>query len=94
MVPSGMKLNRLTKTRNSETPITSSGVTSGNSMMKLEAEASRPRQRARPSASSTPSGVAISMVEAGELQALEQRMLQRADSFRSPRSADRRSTSG
>src|SRR5919201_4807149 len=47
------------KTRRSDTPMTISGVTNGNSMMKLEVPAPRPRQRARPRASKTPSGTAM-----------------------------------
>ena len=48
-------------TSSSDTPITISGVTSGNSIRKLDAPDPRPRQRARPSASITPSTVATTM---------------------------------
>ena len=44
----------------SATPITISGVTSGSSIRTLTVPLPRPRQRCRPSASVTPSGVAIS----------------------------------
>src|SRR4029079_16105496 len=47
------------KTRRSDTPMTISGVTNGKSMMKLEVPEPRPRQRARPMASSTPIGTAM-----------------------------------
>ena len=49
------------KTSSSDTAMTISGVTSGTSISELATPEPRPRQRASPIASSTPSGVAISM---------------------------------
>ena len=54
-----MNVNRCVNTNSSDTPMTISGVTSGNSIRKLDGPEPRPRQRARPSASATPMGVAI-----------------------------------
>src|SRR5690349_15433292 len=59
-VPVCTKVKMWLKTSRSETPMTISGVTSGNSMMKLEVPEPRPRQRERPMASRTPIGTAIS----------------------------------
>ncbi len=67
-VPVWTNVNRCVNTSSSETPITISGVTSGNSMMKLDTPEPRPRQRARPSARSTPIGVAITTSSAASLR--------------------------
>ena len=71
-----MNVKMCVKTSSSETPITISGVTRGKSMMKFETPAPRPRQRASPSASKTPIGVAMSTSEHGQLQALDERVAQ------------------
>ena len=55
------------KTRNKATPITISGVTSGNSINAFDAFDARPRQRCRPIAIATPIGVAISMLSTASL---------------------------
>ena len=68
--PSGMLVYRLSNTRNSIAPITISGVDSGTSISRFDARAVRPRQRASPSASPTPSGVAISIVSAASVRLL------------------------
>ena len=60
-VPSPMKPNADVNSRNRPTANTSSGVTSGSSIRMFETPAPRPRQRCRPIASATPSGVAISI---------------------------------
>src|ERR1700722_14470920 len=68
VVPRWIRLNGTSanwvNTTNSDTAITISGVTSGISISELAAAEPRPRQRARPSASRTPSGVAIAMSSA------------------------------
>ena len=61
--PSGIVVYRLSKTRKSIVPMTISGVAKGINIKRLDARAVRPRQRARPRASATPSGVAMSMVK-------------------------------
>ena len=62
------------KSSSSATPITISGVTSGSSMTVLIVPPPGPRQRCSPSASATPSGVAIEHADDAE----EERVLQRA----------------
>ncbi len=64
-VPRWMALNGKSaswvKTTSRETAMTISGVTSGTSISELETPEPRPRQRDRPTASRTPSGVAMTM---------------------------------
>ena len=59
VVPRPIWLKICRKSSSSATPITISGVTSGSSMSTLTVPLPRPRQRCSPSASVTPSGVAI-----------------------------------
>src|SRR4029453_16657544 len=63
--PQSHEAERGQKNKNNSTPITISGVTSGKSIRKLAGLAPQPVQRARPMASATPRGVAISIVTAG-----------------------------
>ena len=58
-VPVWMNVKMCVNSSSSDTPITISGVTSGNSIRKFEEPDPRLRQRARPSASATPIGVAM-----------------------------------
>jgi hypothetical protein len=60
VVPRPIWLKICRNSSSSATPMTISGVTSGSSMSTLTVPLPRPRQRCRPSASVTPSGVAIS----------------------------------
>jgi hypothetical protein len=62
-VPSPMNPNSCVKRMNIDAPITSSGVTSGISISPFAAVPERLCQRCRPSASATPSGVAISIAK-------------------------------
>src|SRR5438093_13704264 len=57
-----MKVRSLTNTRNSDTPMISSGVTNENSMRKFAEVAVRLRHRSSPMAKATPRGTEISMV--------------------------------
>ena len=63
-------------TRNSATPNTISGVTIGTSIRPLAPVDSLPRQRCRPIAIATPSGVAISMHSAASFNVLRHGELQ------------------
>ena len=58
-------------------PCTISGVASGTSISPFERARCRPRQRVRPSASATPSGVAISIVTSARVEAVGERLTQR-----------------
>ena len=59
VVPRPISLKTCRNSSSSATPITISGVTSGSSMSTLTVPLPRPRQRCRPIASVTPSGVAM-----------------------------------
>jgi hypothetical protein len=63
-----MNVKTCVKTSSRETPMTISGVTSGKSMRKLDGFAPQPLHRARPMASRTPSGTAMSTSAAASLR--------------------------
>ena len=78
-VPRPIAVNGRKSWRNSrsrDTPITISGVTSGSSIMMLTVPEPRPRQRCRPIASVTPSGVATSTEMIASIEGVLERRLQ------------------
>ena len=77
IVPSWTNCEQVDEVRKSAEPITSSGVTIGNSVEKRAVPGPRPRQRVSAIARATPIGTAISIVRRGELEALEERLPER-----------------
>ena len=78
VVPGWIRLNgtigSCVNTSSSETAITISGVTSGIGISAFAAPEPRPRQRVKPRASITPSGVAITMSRPARIEAVNQRV--------------------